>query len=63
MSLAINKFEKLFTEDRVAFEKSKQTFVTSSNPFDCNAVIIKLLKFFKETVQTVKTLCNGSVKF
>ena len=63
MSLVINKFEKLFTEDRAASGKNKQIFVTFSNPFDCNVVIIKLLKFLKETVQTVKTLCNGSVKF
>ena len=35
--------------------KNKQIFVTFSNPFDCNVVIVKLLKFFKETVKTVKT--------
>ena len=57
--------------------RNKQIFVTFSNPFDCNVVIVKLLKFFKETikiivkllkffketVKTVKTLCNVSVNF
>ena len=54
MSLVINKFEKLFTEDRIA--SKKQTNVTFSKPFDCNLVTVKLLKFFKETVKTVKTV-------
>ena len=40
--------------------RNKQIFVTFSNPFDCNVVIVKLLKFFKETV---KTLCDVSVNF
>ena len=59
-SLVIIKFEKfeLVIEDRIAFKK--QIFVTFSNPFDCNVVTAKLLKFFKETV---KTLCNVSVNF
>ena len=50
MSLVINKFGKLFTEDRIA-SKKQQIFVTFSNPFDCNLIILKLLKFFKETVK------------
>ena len=54
MSLVINKFEKLFTEDRIA--SKKQANVTFSKPFDCNLVTVKLLKFFKETVKTVKTV-------
>ena len=62
MSLVINKFGKLFTEDRIA-SKKQQIFVTFSNPFNCNLIILKLLKFFKETVKTVKTLCNVSVNF
>ena len=43
--------------------RNKKIFVTFSNPFDCNVVIVKLLKFFKETVKTIKTLCNVSVNF
>ena len=43
--------------------RNKEIFVTFSNPFNCNVVIAKLLKFFKETVKTVKTLCNVSVNF
>ena len=54
MSLVISKFEKLFTENRIS-SKKQQIFLTFSNPFDCNIVIVKLLKFFKETVKTVKT--------
>ena len=62
MSLVITKFEKLLTEDRIA-SKNKQIFVAFSNPSDFNVVIVKLLKFFKETVKTVTTLCNVSVNF
>ena len=43
--------------------KNEQIFVTFSNQFDCNVVIIKLLKFFKETGKTGKTLSNVSVNF
>ena len=38
--------------------RNKKIFATFSNPFDYNVVIVKLLKFFKETVKIVKTLCN-----
>ena len=61
MSLVINKFEKFFTEDRIA--SKKQIFVIFPNLFDCKEVIVKILKFFKETVKTVKTLSNVAVNF
>ena len=52
MSLVINKSEKLFTEDRIASKKQK-IFVTFSNPFDCNVVIVELLKFFNPLLPNV----------
>ena len=62
MSLVINKFEKLITEDRIASKKQTNT-CDFFKPFGCNVVILKLLKFFKEIIKTVKTSCNVSVNF
>ena len=62
MSFVINKFEKLFTEDWTASKKQKN-ICDFFKPLGCNEVLLQLLNLFKETVKTVKTLCNVSVNF
>ena len=62
MSFVINKFEEYSLKIELR-RRNKKLIVTFSNAFDCNVVIVKLSKFFKETVKTVKTFCNVSVSF